>query len=266
MAILVWLVLLEGLYIRALRILRGRGVSVPVWQVVAWHGAMALWIAGLLSPIDDLGDDGLAFHMLQHLLIADMAAPLMLIGLRNPVLAFFLPRDVLVPLARTHWLRHGFRVLRRPLVALPIYVAVLYAWHFSVFFDAAVRHPLVHALQHSSFIAIGVLVWWSVLEPKRRRLRGELWKIGHILSARFLGMFLGMCFVLIRHPIYTDVYGSGERALGLTPIEDQQLAGGMMVTLDIILMVFALAFFFARAGQQYDADEQGKVARDAALT
>jgi hypothetical protein len=52
----------------------------------------------------------------------------------------------------------------------------------------------------------------------------------------------------------------------LTPIQDQQLAGGMMVTLDIILMVFALAFFFARAGQQYDADERRADARDAALT
>ena len=70
----------------------------------------------------------------------------------------------------------------------------------------------MHALQHSSFIAIGVLVWWSVLEPKRRRLRGELWKIGHILAARFLGMFLGMSFVLIRHPIYTDVYGERRSA------------------------------------------------------
>jgi putative membrane protein len=267
MAIVVWLVLLEGLYVRALRILRRRGVAVPVPQVVAWHGAMALWIAGLLSRIDDLGDDGLAFHMLQHLLIADLAAPLMLIGLRNPVLAFFLPREVLVPLARTQWLRRGFRALRRPLVALPVYVVVLYGWHFSVFFEAAVRYPLVHALQHTSFIAIGVLVWWSVLEPKRRRLRGELWKIGHILSARFLGMFLGMNFVLIRGPIYTDVYGSGERALGLSPVHDQQLAGGMMVVLDILLMVFALAFFFARAGQQYDADERRADAqRDAALT
>ena len=178
---------------------------------------MALWIVGLLSPIDDLGDDGLAFHMAQHLLIADLAAPLMLVGLRNPVLAFFLPRPVLVPLARTRRLRGGFRTLRQPLVALPVYVLVLYAWHFSIFFEAAVRHPLVHALQHASFIAIGVLVWWSVLEPKRRRLRGELWKIGHILAARFLGMFLGMCFVLIRQPIYTDVYGRGERALGPQP-------------------------------------------------
>jgi putative membrane protein len=152
-------------------------------------------------------------------------------------------------------------------VALPVYVVVLYGWHFSVFFEAAVRYPLVHALQHTSFIAIGVLVWWSVLEPKRRRLRGELWKIGHILSARFLGMFLGMNFVLIRGPIYTDVYGSGERALGLSAVHDQQLAGGMMVVLDILLMVFALAFFFARAGQQYDADERrAEARRDAALT
>ena len=267
MAIVLWLIVLEALYVRALRVLRGRGVVVSTPQIVAWHGAMALWIAGLLSPIDDLGDDGLAFHMLQHLLIADMAAPLMLIGLRNPVLAFFLPRDVLVPLARSPRLRGGFRTLRQPLVALPVYVLVLYAWHFSVFFDAAVRHPLVHALQHSSFIAIGVLVWWSVLEPKRRRLRGELWKIGHILAARFLGMFLGMCFVLIRQPIYTDVYGRGERALWLSPIDDQQLAGGMMVVLDIVLMVGALAFFFQRAGQQHDSDEQRAAARrDAALT
>ncbi len=267
MAIVLWLIVLEALYVRALRILRRRGVAVPTPQVVAWHGAMALWIAGLLSPIDDLGDDGLAFHMLQHLLIADIAAPLTLIGLRNPVLAFFLPRDVLVPLARSRRLRGAFRTLRKPLVALPVYVLVLYAWHFSVFFDAAVRHPLVHALQHSSFIAIGVIVWWSVLEPKRRRLRGELWKIGHILAARFLGMFLGMCFVLIRQPIYTDVYGRGERALGLSPIHDQQLAGGMMVVLDILLMVGALAFFFQRAGQQYDTDERrAEARRGAALT
>jgi cytochrome c oxidase assembly factor CtaG len=267
MAIVLWLVLLEGLYLRALRVLKRRGVTVPRFQIAMWHTAMALWIIGLLSPVDWYGDDLLSAHMLQHLLIADLAAPLMLIGLRNPVLAFFLPREVLVPLARSRRLRGAFRTLRQPLVALPVYVLVLYGWHFSVFFDAAVRHPLVHALQHTSFIAIGVLVWWSVLEPKRRRLRGELWKIGHILAARFLGMFLGMCFVLIRQPIYTDVYGRGERALGLSPNHDQQLAGGMMVVLDILLMVGALAFFFQRAGQQYDIDERrAEARRDAALT
>jgi putative membrane protein len=134
-------------------------------------------------------------------------------------------------------------------------VLVLYGWHISYPFQAAVRHDTVHALQHTSFIAAGILVWWPALEPKRRRLRGELWKIGHIIGARMLGMFLGMSFVLIRTPIYTDVYGSGERALGFSALADQQTAGAMMVAVDILIMVFALAFFFWQAARQFDRDE-----------
>ncbi len=262
MAIVVWLLLAEGLYLRALWILRSRRVQVPGWQIAAWHAGIALQAIALLSPIDSLGDEGLSFHMAQHLMIADLAAPLLLAGMRNPVLAFLLPRDLLVGLARSRRLRSAFRTLRQPLVALPVYTLVLYGWHFSFAFEAAVRHPLVHAAQHTSFVAIGMLVWWPALEPKRRRLRGELWKIGHVLAARFLGMFLGMSFVLIRVPVYADVYGTGDRAFGMSAIGDQQLAGGMMVFLDIIIMVFALGFFFLRAGQEHDRTER----RDAALT
>ena len=100
-----------------------------------------------------------------------------------------------------------------------------------------------------------MLVWWSALEPKRRRLSGELWKIGHILAARMIGMFLGMGFVIIRSPIYTGVYGAGERRCGLSAVHDQQLAGGLMVVLDILVMLFALDFFFLRAAGDHDRDE-----------
>jgi cytochrome c oxidase assembly factor CtaG len=143
-----------------------------------------------------------------------------------------------------------------------VYALVLYSWHFAVLFEAAVRHPLVHALQHMSFVAIGGLVWWSALEPKRRRLHGDLWKVPYLIGARMVGMFLGMSFVLIRVPVYTGVYGAGDRGHGLSALEDQQLAGAMMVTLDILIMVFALCFFFYRASQQADRDEQ----REALLT
>jgi putative copper resistance protein D len=249
--VVIWLAVLEGLYLRALRILRGRGVEVPRGQKLCWHAAMALWAVGLLGPPGAMAGQLLSAHMAEHLLIADLAAPLMLAGLRNPVLGFFLPRPLLVEVARSPRVRNTFRVLRKPLVAIAVYALVLYGWHVSLFFEAAVRNDAVHVLQHAAFIGAGVLVWWSVLEPKRRRLTGDLWKIGHIISARFLGMFLGMSFVLIRVPIYTGVYGSGDRR-GLEPLADQQIAGAMMVVLDICIMVFALAFLFWKAGQEED--------------
>jgi putative membrane protein len=254
----------EGLYLRALHVLRGRGVAVPRSQIALWHGGIALWAIGFFSPIHTLGDDLLSFHMAQHLLIADLAAPLLLAGARNPVLAFLLPRPALVTLARSGAPRRWFRRLRQPLVAVPVYALVLYGWHFSIFFEAAVRHPFVHALQHMSFVAIGILVWWAALEPKRRRLHGDLWKIPYLLGARMVGMFLGMSFVLIRVPIYTGVYPAGERRFGLSALADQQIAGAMMVTLDILIMVFALCFFFFKASQQADRDEARE--REALLT
>ena len=254
MAILVWLIVAEALYVRALRVLGRRGVRVPRGQVVLWHLGLSLQGIALLSPIGSLSDELLSAHMAEHILLADLGAPLLLAGLRNPVLVFFLPRDVLVPLARRRRLRQAFRTLRRPLVALPVYTAVLYGWHLSFSFEAAVRNDVVHLAQHASFIFAGVLVWWSALEPKRRQLRGDLWKIGHILAARMIAMFLGMAFVLIRSPVYAGVYGTGERR-GIGAMADQQTAGAMMVAVDILIMVFALAFFFWQAARQYDRDE-----------
>jgi cytochrome c oxidase assembly factor CtaG len=253
----------EVLYLRALRILRGRGVVVPRGQIWLWHAGIALWAIGFLSPLHTLGDELLSAHMAQHLLIADLAAPLLLAGARNPVLGFLLPREVLVTLARSP-LRRWFDVLKRPLVAVPVYVLMLYGWHFAVFFEAAVRYPLVHAVQHMSFVAIGILVWWSALEPKRRRLRGELWKVPYLIGARMAGMLLGMSFVLIRVPVYTGVYAEGDRGHGFSALGDQQTAGAMMVSVDLLIMVFALCFFFYRAAQDADRDERRE--REALLT
>jgi cytochrome c oxidase assembly factor CtaG len=251
----------EALYVRALRILHARGVDVPRGQIVLWHLGVLLWLIAFLTPLDSLSEELLSAHMLQHLLIADLGAPLLLAGMRNPVLVFLLPRTLLVSVARRRRLRAAFRRLRSPLVAIGIYAFVLYGWHLAFLFEAAVKDPLVHALQHATFVGAGILVWWSALEPKRRRLRGELWKVGYILGARMVGMFLGMSFVLIRTPIYTGIYGSGDRGHGLDAIADQQLAGAMMVVTDICIMVFALAFFFFRAGQQHDTDERAAALR-----
>jgi len=249
---LVSIVVAEVLYLRAVRVLGTRGYDVPFWQQVAWHAGIALTAVGLLSPIDGLGEDLLSAHMAQHLLIADLAAPLLLVGLRSPVYAFLLPRPALVAVARRRRLRRVFRTIRRPLVAIPVFVLLLYGWHFAFMFEAALDSAPVHVLQHWSFVFGSVLVWWAPLDPKRRRLHGELWKIGHLIGARLAGMFLGMAFVIMRSPAY-DAYEDTTREHGLSPLADQQLAGGMMLGLDFLVMVFALCLFFWAAARDADA-------------
>ena len=146
MAILIWLIVAESLYVRALRVLGGRGVRGPArGRSRAGTSGSALQAIALLSPLGSLADELLSAHMAEHLLLADLGAPLLLAGLRNPVLGFFLPRPVLVGLARRRRLRGAFRTLRRPLVAIPVYALVLYGWHLTFAFEGAVRNDLVHA-------------------------------------------------------------------------------------------------------------------------
>jgi cytochrome c oxidase assembly factor CtaG len=250
-----YLLLAEVLYVRAVRILRRRGYDVPAWQQVAWHVGVALTAVALLGPLDPLGEELLVAHMGQHLLIADLAAPLLLVGLRSPVYAFLLPRPVLVPLARARPLRAAFRFLRRPLVAIPVWVLTLYGWHFGFMFEGALENDLVHVLQHQSFVLASLLVWWSVIEPKRRRLPGDLWKVPYLLGARVAGMFLGMAFIIMRSPAY-EQYARSAPDHGWSPLTDQQVAGGMMLGLDLLVMLFATGFFFYRSAQDHDRAER----------
>jgi putative membrane protein len=260
----IYLLLLPAvLYARAVVVLRRRGYRVPILQRVCWFAALALLGIALLSPLDDLGDtDLLSAHMGQHLLIGDIAAPLILLGLRSPVYAFLLPRAALVPLARAQPLRRTLRFFRQPWIAAPLWIVILYGWHMPPAYEAALRHPVVHALQHQTFIIGSLLVWLSVLEPTRRRVPGELWKIAHITGVRLAGMFLGMAFILVRNPIYDGFYGRRALEHGMTPVQDQQIAGSLMLGLDFVIMIGALTFFFLRSAEDADRKAAQAALRD----
>jgi putative copper resistance protein D len=253
--VIVVLALSLGLYVRAVHVLRGRGYEVPRSQQACWYGGIACLAVGLLGPPDALAGELFTAHMAEHLLIADIAGPLLLFGLRTPVLVFMLPRGLLVPLAHRTGLRRLFRFLRRPLVAIPVFMIVLYGWHVAGPFDAALRHDSVHALQHISFVASSMLVWWAAVEPKRRHMPGELWKIGYILGARMVSMFLAMALIFSRSQWYS-YYGDKPREHGFSPLTDQQVGGGLMLGLDLFVMLFALGFFFWASARDHDLREQ----------
>lgn len=247
------LAVLALLYIRAVRVLTGRGFDVPAGQQAFWWVGWLCLSAAFLSPLDEQAQKVVSAHMAQHVLMADIAVPLMLIGIRNPVLQFYLPRPILEPLARRHGLRTLFRKLRQPAVAVGVYTLVLYAWHLGPLFEGALRNQFVHALQHESFIAFSALVWWPIIEPNHRRMPGHLWKIPYIVGARLPTMFLGMAFVVAQSAFYSGFYGTGTRAGGLSPVADQQLGGAIMMVVDIITLMAVLTVVFWRSASDEDA-------------
>lgn len=248
------LVVLALLYVRAVRVLGGRGYRVPAGQQAFWWTGFVFLTAAFLSPLDTEALEVVWAHMAQHVLMADVAVPLMLIGVRNPVLQFYLPRPILEPLARRRGLRTFFHRLRNPALAVGVYTVVLYGWHLGPAFTAALENDYVHALQHQSFIAFSALVWWPLIEPNRRRLPGALWKIPYFLGARIPTMFLGMAFVVAQKPFYSSFYGTGTRAGGLSPTADQQLGGAIMMMVDVVSLMIVLSVVFWRTARDEDPD------------
>ncbi len=253
------LVVVEALYVRAIRVLGGRGYEVPRFQLVAWHVGISAMALAVLGPTGALSGDLLVAHMGEHLILADLGAPLMLLGIRSPVYAFVIPAPALKRMARWHKLRAFFRWLRRPVVAIPLWILILYGWHFRFVFQAAVANQWVHTLQHQAFIAGSLLVWWSVIEPKRRRAPGDLWKVPYLLGARLPGMLLGMAFIIMRSVAYPDPYATTAAEHGWSALTDQQVAGGMMMGTDLAVMLFATGFFFYRSADDHDRAERSAV-------
>jgi putative copper resistance protein D len=245
--------LLAFLYVRAVRVLGGRGYRVPVGQQIYWWSGFACIVAAFFGPLGAHADKLVWAHMGEHVLMADIGVPLLLIGIRNPVLQNFLPPPILEPLARRRGLRRFFSRLRGPMLAIPVYAIVLFAWHLGPLFTAASENDWVHALQHECFIAFSALAWWPVIEPNRRRFPAELWKIPYIVGLRLPTMFLGMGFIVSQSAFYTSFYGTGTRPGGLSPVADQQLGGGIMMGVDVITLMVVLTVVFWRAASDSDA-------------
>jgi cytochrome c oxidase assembly factor CtaG len=243
-----------GFFAQGWRRLRARRPDLAPWSrwPIFLAGVLVV-VLGIVSPLDAIAEEYLqSAHMLQHVLIADLGIALALLAVRGPLSMFFLPQDLLAPLARRRSLRRALSFVLQPRVAVPLWLGVLVAWHIPFLYDAALRHPLLHRVEHLSFVIVGALVWTLLIDPAghgRLTLGG---RIGLAVVMLWMGQLLAYVFVFSFHPYY-DVYaGQPERLFGLSPLADQKLAGVVMMveqllTLGVALVLLVLAARRTRA-------------------
>ena len=234
-------------YGRRVVALRSRGRSTPAWKLACFGGGLLVALLAFVSPIDTIGEERLFWvHMLQHVLLGDVAPLLVVLGLDGPLLRPLLAVPGVVRL----------RVLGHPLVALPFWIASLALWHVPAFYDAALAHPALHALQHGCFFVFGALVWAALLEP----LPGPRWfgawrKVGYLVVMWFYSLALSSVFLWYNHPLYRP-YIDAPRTWGISPLSDQRLGGGVMLLEGSIVMLAALVWLLLRVFSESEARQR----------
>jgi len=230
------------------RLHRRRPELAPWTRIPLFLAGVALVLLGLVSPLDAIAEEYLqSAHMLQHVLIADLGIALTLVAVRGPLALFFLPRDLLAPLARVRVLRRALAFLLRPAVAISLWVATLVAWHVPALYEAALDSPAIHRLEHLSFVVVGLLVWTLIIDPAHHVRLTVNERIGVAVLLFWIGQVLSYVFVFGFEPYY-DVYAEQpERLLGLSPLADQRLAGVVMMVEQALTLGVALVLLFRSA-------------------
>jgi cytochrome c oxidase assembly factor CtaG len=194
-------------------------------------------VIALVSPLDWYGENRLLWaHMIQHLLLGDIAPLLVVLGLTGAILR---------PLLAVKPIR-SLRALGHPLIALPLWTANLYVWHVPALYQAALRHDEIHALQHFCFFLFGALMWAAVIEPlPGPAWFGNGWKALYTLAVRTAGMVLAFVLIWVNHPLY-DYYVTIQRGTGTSTLSDQRAAGAIMFIEGSVITLVAFAWLFIR--------------------
>jgi cytochrome c oxidase assembly factor CtaG len=201
---------------------------VPRVRSLAFYGALAAVAVALVSGIDRYDTVLFSVHMVQHLLLTLVAAPLF--ALSAPITLLL---RLSSPATRRRWIipilhSRAMRVVSFPLVAWLIFAGVMWGSHFSPLFDRALEDPLVHDLEHLGYLAAGVLFWWPAIGPDP-----SPWRMSHPVRVMYVFLqmpqntFLAVAILNASQPLYSH-YATLVRSWGPSPLNDQQIAGGIM--------------------------------------
>ena len=234
---------------------RGRRLSARRWKRdAAFLGGLGAVAISLASPLDHVSSELASAHMAQHLLLIAVGAPLIVVAHPFPVLA----RGAPAMLHLMAWARQRLglthrrtRALLRPAAIVVVQVVVLWAWHTPSAYDAAVRHPWIHASEHVSFLGTAVVLWRVIAAPAIAAGARVL----ILFALAMQGVVLAMLLVFSPTAWYS-AYRNTTDAWGLTRIEDQQLAGALMWVPGGAIYVVAALLVVARSLRDVDRRER----------
>ena len=209
------------------------------------YGRLALFLLGVMvilialaSPVDPLADNLLVMHMLQHVLLLDIAPILLILGLTKGILRP-LTRRIRAIERRAGYLAH-------PAFAVALYAGSMWCWHVPAVYDLALRHAGIHVLEHTTYLLAGSLYWWYLISPIRSRMRrGGAGPITYMVATKLMVGVLGVALAFAPSALYS-FYEHQPRYWGLSAVEDQSLAGLLMALEQSIVMGTALVVLFVQ--------------------
>ena len=225
----------------------GHGITTKQWM--SFVGAILALVLALMSPLDELSDHLFSAHMVQHLILMLVAAPLLVISDFQLALLWALPRR------RAQSLGSGFnqsrpvsgawRVLNHPLFVWIVFTMAMWLWHAPMFYQAALHSELVHTLEHLIFIITAMLFWWVLFKPNRPDHIHYAMTIPFLFLTTLQSGILGALMTFTSQPWY-PYYATFTNPWGLTPLEDQQLAGLMMwIPAGTVFTLLTIGYFAA---------------------
>ena len=222
----------------------------PWWRTTVFFLGLAALVLALASGIELLAGDLFSVHMLQHMLLTIVAAPLLMLGAPVRPLLRGMPAivrtGVVRPLAGSSAMRGLMHLLRHPLVAVVIYVGGLYLWHWPSLYDAAVENSALHGLEHLHFM-LGALLFWSVVidpEPFKGTLPYAARIVYLLLAGAAQNTLLGGLLSFSTRVLYTH-YAATTARLGVDTLTDQRIGGAIMwVPGDAIFLAAVSGAFF----------------------
>ncbi len=227
------LVLLAVFYTHGWFLLRRSGQRrFAAKQLACFLGGLATVFVAVASPLDPLGVFLLQLHMLQHLLLLLVAAPLVWLGAPQLPCLIGLPgwlrRDWVLPILRLRMLHRALRHVTRPAFAWISMTVAVWLWHAPQLYGLALRSPSWHYVEHACFIAAGLLFWFPVIQPYPSRPRFSPWLLlPYLFLAGVQGTVLSALLTFADHVLYAH-YAAVPRLWNVSPLTDQALAGAIM--------------------------------------